>query len=102
MGTTKIAPEKTAAEIQALLAVKGARHVITEFSGGEVVALSFAVEVREKEIGFRLPVRLVKGDGEIKRVESLSMPTPATPSSRPLTQRGRGGRENEKDDLGRN
>src|SRR5208337_3097276 len=57
MGTSKVPPEKTAAEIQALLGTKGARHVLTEFDKGEIVALSFAIDLRGKEVGFRLPVR---------------------------------------------
>lgn len=57
MGTTKIPPQKTAAEIQQLLGSKGARHILTEYDSGEVVALSFTVKVRGKEVAFRLPVR---------------------------------------------
>ena len=57
MGTTQIPPEKTAAEIQQLLGSKGAHHILTEYNNGEVVALSFAVDVRGKEVAFRLPNR---------------------------------------------
>lgn len=57
MGTTKISPERTAAEIQHLLGSKGARHILTEYENGEVSALSFTIPVRGKEVAFRLPVR---------------------------------------------
>lgn len=57
MGTTKIPPEKTAAEIQSLLASKGAHNVLTEYDKGEVVAISFAINIRNKEVAFCLPVR---------------------------------------------
>ena len=56
LSKTAIPPEKTAAEIQELLG-RRARRVMTEYDGGEVVAISFSIMFQEKEIFFRLPVR---------------------------------------------
>ena len=56
METTKISPEKTVAEIQALLGQNGATAVMTEYGPkGEVLAVSFKVRWKGKEIPFRLP-----------------------------------------------
>jgi hypothetical protein len=57
MATTKINPDKTAAEITALLGRKGAKSILTEYECGEIVALSFLIEREGKEIPFRLPLR---------------------------------------------
>ena len=57
MGTTKIPPEKTAGEIQQLLGSKGACHILFEYREKEVMALTFSVLVRGKEVAFRLPIR---------------------------------------------
>lgn len=55
--TTKIDPDKTAAEIAKILSTHGASAVMTEFdpTDGYVTALSFKVKIGGKEIAFRLP-----------------------------------------------
>jgi hypothetical protein len=54
--TTNIAPTKTVAEIQAILAKNGAKGILTEFDDeGFIEALSFKIIVNGQEIGFRLP-----------------------------------------------
>ena len=57
MASTKIAPEKTAAEIQALLGKHGAKQILSEYENSEIVALSFAIEVNYQRVPFRLPLR---------------------------------------------
>lgn len=57
MASTKIAAEKTAAEITALLGWKGAKKILMEYDNGEIVAVSFTITIGPKEIPFRLPVR---------------------------------------------
>lgn len=55
--TTKIDPDKTAAEIAKLLSMNGAQAVLTEYDkdSGIVRAISFSIAVNENKIGFRLP-----------------------------------------------
>ena len=53
--TTKIAPLKTAGEIQGILASKGAKSINIDYASGEPVALWFKIEVRGVDIAFRLP-----------------------------------------------
>lgn len=56
METTTISPDKTVAEIQQLLGQNGATAVMTEYDpNGEVLAVSFKVRWKGKEIPFRLP-----------------------------------------------
>jgi hypothetical protein len=58
METTKIAPGRTAAEIQALLGRAGARSIQTEYGkDGRIEGLAFRIEVNGKLIPFLLPVR---------------------------------------------
>ena len=57
LSQTKIAPEKTAAEIQELLGRGGARRVMTEYEAGAAVAISFSILIEGREVLFRLPVR---------------------------------------------
>ena len=56
LSTTRVSPEKTAAEIQELLS-RRAKRVMSEYDGGEVVAISFSMVLDGNEILFRLPVR---------------------------------------------
>lgn len=55
--TTKIDPDKTAAEIAKCLSMHGASAVMTEYDPVDsyVTALSFKVKMGDKEIAFRLP-----------------------------------------------
>jgi hypothetical protein len=60
MATTKITPEKTVAEIQVLLAQRGAKRILIEYDNGEISAVSFILDYpgfTEREIPFRLPNR---------------------------------------------
>jgi len=57
METTKIAAEKTAAEISNLLAMAGAQQVMTDYENGQATGLTFAMDVGGNRIGFKLPVR---------------------------------------------
>lgn len=56
--TTKIDPDKTAAEIAKCLSLHGAQAVLTEYNQeeGYVEAISFRVRLGEEMISFRLPV----------------------------------------------
>lgn len=56
--TTEIPVEKTLAEIQTILVKAGASAVLNEYEAGEIVAVSFKVDVRGQEIGFRLPANI--------------------------------------------
>lgn len=54
--TTSIAATKTVAEIQQMLASKGARKIITDYSeSGVLVGISFTVTINKMEVLFRLP-----------------------------------------------
>src|SRR5258708_6566481 len=55
--TTKIDPDKTAAEIARCLSMHGAQAVLTEYDpdGGYVSALSFKILLNGQPMGFRLP-----------------------------------------------
>jgi hypothetical protein len=58
MGTTKIAAEKTAMEIQAVLVASGARQIASDYaSGGKITGLRFIIEVTGRQVAFSLPVR---------------------------------------------
>jgi len=60
LSTTSISIDKTAGEIQEMLGRAGARRVMTDYDDNEVVAISFSIPIRDKEILFRLPVRWEK------------------------------------------
>jgi len=55
--TTKIDPDKTAAEIARCLSMHGATAVMTEYDkeGGFVTSLSFKISLNEQSMAFRLP-----------------------------------------------
>lgn len=53
--TTEVDVEKTIGEIQNLLGKAGAMKVMTDYEGGIVSAVSFALKVNDQIIGFRLP-----------------------------------------------
>lgn len=55
--TTKIDPDKTAAEIARILSMHGASAVMTEYDKLDnfVTALSFKIKINEQELAFRLP-----------------------------------------------
>lgn len=55
--TTKIDPDKTAAEIAKCLSMHGAQAVMTEYDpkDGLVTAISFKIKMGEQSMGFRLP-----------------------------------------------
>jgi hypothetical protein len=54
--TTKVAPKRTALELQGLLATKGAERVSVYYDkAGEPVALEFVIRVQEEPVHFKLP-----------------------------------------------
>lgn len=53
--TTQIDVERTIGEIQNMLGRAGAIKVMTDYEGGIVSAVSFALNVNGQTIGFRLP-----------------------------------------------
>jgi len=69
--TTSIAVNKTAGEIQAILAESGALAVMSEFEGRDVSAISFRADLNGQILSFRLPVnaegvyRVMKADENI-------------------------------------
>lgn len=58
--TTKIASDKTVAEIQRLLGAKGADAIMTDYADGRASAITFRMNVSGQPISFRLPCN-VKG-----------------------------------------
>jgi len=58
METTKIAPSKTAAEIGEILSYAGATKIMTEYNDKQIVALTFALIVKAREVPFSLPIRV--------------------------------------------
>jgi hypothetical protein len=53
--TTKINQGQTVAEIQALLAAKGAQSIMVDYENGDPTALAFMVKWQGQEVPFRLP-----------------------------------------------
>jgi hypothetical protein len=53
--TTRIDPDKTAAEIAKCLSLHGASAILTDYEEGVLAAISFQVTIGERKIGFRLP-----------------------------------------------
>ena len=58
METTRIEAERTAQEIAALLGQAGASAIQTEYREKRIIAMSFLVHVQDRQIPFRLPVRV--------------------------------------------
>lgn len=69
--TTQVDPQKTVAEIQALLVGAGARHVRLEYEGGLPVALTFGVVLGEKSLEFRMAANF---DGVLRAMRSSKVP----------------------------
>lgn len=57
METTKIEPDVTVAQIQAVLGRYGAGAIMTEYDKGQVTGVCFQINVSGKDIPFRLPCR---------------------------------------------
>lgn len=53
--TTQIKTQKTAGEIQGILAAKGAHSIAIDYENGEPIALTFRLKIGTQDIGFRLP-----------------------------------------------
>lgn len=53
--TTSIQAQKTAGEIQGVLAMKGAHSIAIDYEEGQPSALTFRLNIRGQEISFRLP-----------------------------------------------
>lgn len=56
--TTKVKPEKTAAEIQAILGKAGASAVMSEYEAGQVTAIAFQLSINGQILSFRLPINI--------------------------------------------
>lgn len=57
METTRISDANTVAEIQKLIAGRGAKRVIVEYEGSRVAAVDFQYTVNGVDVPFRLPCR---------------------------------------------
>lgn len=76
--TTKIDPDKTAAEIAKCLSMHGASAVMTEYDPVDnyVLAISFKIKMGEREMSFRLPsdwkpvFEILKKESKIKNWHS--------------------------------
>ena len=55
--TTKVSPERTVNQIQAILVKAGARGIMIEYQDKKPVTVVFAIEYRSQEISYRLPCR---------------------------------------------
>lgn len=69
--TTEIEPIKTASEIMALLAMKGAQAIMIDYKGGEPIGLSFKITVNEQIVAFRLPCNI---EGAFKAMQRMKIP----------------------------
>ena len=67
METTKVEDVTTVAEIQRLLATRGASSVMVEYKDGRVDGLAFRFRVGEQEVPFRLPCRWQAIESLLKR-----------------------------------
>ena len=56
--TTKIPAERTAAQIQELLAKHGATKIMTAYTEGRIAGVMWAVDTPHGEIGFKMPVNV--------------------------------------------
>ena len=71
--TTKIDVEKTIGEIQKMLGAHGAQKIMTDYEDKVISALSFAITINDKTVGFRLPcdwrpvLTLMKNDPKVPR-----------------------------------
>ena len=77
MGTTKIAPEKTAQEVTLVLVRSGARQIASEYDArGKITGLRFSVNASGIDLAFALPVRtdaLIKAfRGDKERAERVA------------------------------
>lgn len=59
METTKIAPERTAAEISALLVGAGAREISMQYEAGKITGIRFTLDIAGGgQVHFAMPVRV--------------------------------------------
>ncbi len=74
--TTKIAVEKTIAEIEAILSAHGAKKILKDYDGaGNVTGISFMIETPAGNIPFKLPIDLKAWVALInKAVDSTKLP----------------------------
>lgn len=57
MENTEIPPERTIAEVEAVLIQYGCNAVLKEYAAGTIEAVSFRIKVGSSDIPFRLPCR---------------------------------------------
>ncbi len=71
--TTKIDVEKTIGEIQRILGKHQAQSIKTDYEDGQIVALSFLLDINGKKAGFKLPcdwrpvLQIMKQDNKVPR-----------------------------------
>ncbi len=73
--STEVAADRTIAEIQRVLSLHGATHILLEYRDGVIEAVSFTLFVHGKSIPFRLPCRWRKVyeilEGRRNRVQNV-------------------------------
>lgn len=70
--TTTVSIEKTVAEIQKILASKGALRIMTEYSSDKILSgLSFQMMIKSREISFKLPANI---GGVYKSLQLANIP----------------------------
>jgi hypothetical protein len=70
--TTKIRPDRTVAEIQNILAAKGARRIAIDYADGKISAVVFSLDIAGKSAEFRLPAR---PDGVLAALRKQRVPS---------------------------
>jgi hypothetical protein len=55
--TTKVPPERSAADVMRLLGLMGATKIQTEFDSGEMVGMKFSVIFDDQELHYKMPIR---------------------------------------------
>jgi hypothetical protein len=69
MGTTKIAPQQTAAEIISELVRAGANSINTEYSNGKISGIRWLMRVRGTDCLFEMPIRIEPLNKKIDNLE---------------------------------
>lgn len=68
METTRIAPERTVAEIQQILAAHGATAILLDYESMKVSAVSFQYDVGGQRVPFRLPCRWAAVETVLRKI----------------------------------
>ncbi|DBA34709.1 TPA_asm: hypothetical protein vir519_00044 [Caudoviricetes sp. vir519] len=87
--TTTVAPEQSIAEIEVILAMHGAKHIMKDYDDkGNCIALNFAIQISPTQlVGYKLPVDILrlqqlmkkmKEDGQLKHLSRKDIDNPMT------------------------